>query len=250
MTNQNILNNNFLTANAGFPLPGLQVINANQVISSSGFNDIYTVPSGRRAILTSMWAVTQSSTVGATPAYKIGSTYFNGAGGSVALSTTTPQNIVSLIPLILESGEVLSVYLASAISVNLWPVILEVDNSCVIKSSKTGPLTSGNNLCYTCPAGKSALILDPRLNFGAPSASAIGAIGSANATYLQYVPNGQSPGSTFRISNNVTSGTTGGGTSASSVMRGPSLNAGDMIYANAASSLQTQVIFNVAELSL
>lgn len=249
MTTQNVLDNRFLAANGGFPLVGLSVINANTTVSSSGFNDIYTVPSGRRAIITTIWAICQSSTVSATAAYKNSGTYFNGASPSVSLnSASTPQNLLTLIPLILESGEILSIYLASAVATNVWPVILEVDNSCVIKSSKTGPLVAGNNLCYTCPAGKTALLLDPRLNWGAPNATAIGAIGTANATYLQYVPSGQSPGSTFRITNNVTSGTTGGGSSASSVTRGPTLNAGDMIYANAANSLQTQVIFNVAEL--
>ena len=133
---------------------------------------------------------------------------------------------------------------------NVWPQIIEFDAASPVKSGKLLNLVSGNNLCYTVPAGKTACFLDTKLNFGGISATAfnVGASGSGQS-YFQYVPSGQSPGSLFRISNTVTiSGTASFGQSASSATRGPSMGPGDMIYANCSVTNNCCAMFNLIEM--
>lgn len=245
---QNAINNDFILANAGAPLLDMSFVNANAVIAISGQNDLYTVPAGRRAVIPAVYCNSQGS-VNANVQFKNSSTYYNAASTLVSLTAGTPQNIKSLIPIILEAGEVLSVILSGAISVNCWPQIIEFSSTSVLKTAKFLNLVSGNNLVYTCPAGKTAMILDTKLNFGGASATAFSAVGSSLACYFMYVPNGQAAGTGFRFSNNVTPGSSGvtGGAGASSATRGPCLTAGDAIYANCAGSLAMCAILNILE---
>ena len=246
---QNVIGNTFVVGNAGFPLLNMSYVNANAVISSSGQNNLYTVPTGRRAIVTSIYVNSQGS-VNAAPSFQNGATYYNAGGTTTGLTAGTPQNIVLTIPLILDAGEILSVELSGATAVNVWPQIVEFDAASSVKSGKFLGLASGNNLLYTCPAGKSMCILDKNLNFGGVAATAfnVGASGGGTS-YYQFVPSGQSPAAGFRITNGVTvTGTTHFGQSASSNSRGPSLGAGDMLYANCTATNNVCAMFNYVEL--
>lgn len=245
---QNTIDQTFITACGGVGLFGMSYINQNQIVSASGQNDVYTVPTGRRAIISGVFCNSQSSASSAC-CFKVSGTYYNGGGPSVSLTAGTPQNLISTLPLILEAGETLSVFLTSAVSVNVWPQIIEVDANCPVKSGKFLNATSGNNLVYTCPTGKTAMFLDQKLNFGGISATGFGNFSSTTQMYWMYVPNGQSPASTFRFSNTATpSGSSSfGGTMVQSATRGPSMNAGDMIYVNANSTNGGCAFFNVVE---
>lgn len=239
---QNALNQKFLLANAGIPLLDMKFVNAFANISTIGQNDLYTVPAGKRAIIAGLIANGQASAT-ATMYFKNSGTYYL-AATSVSLTAGTPQNLVTLLPLILEAGEVLSVNLAGGSgTVNVWPQIIEYSNLSALKSVKTLAMASGNTLCYTCPAGKTAIITDQELNFGGISATMFSNTSSSVTSYFQYVPSGQSPGTTFRITNNVTCSAL----AASSASRGPSLGAGDMIYANCNNTFAMCGIFNIVE---
>jgi hypothetical protein len=246
---QNVIANSFVLGNSGFPLPNMSYVNANTVVSSSGQNNIYTVPTGRRAIISSINCNSQG-TVNAAPAFQNSGTYYNAGGTTSSLTAGTPLNIVLTIPLILDAGEILSIELSGAVSVNVWPQIVEFDANSIVKSGKFLNLASGNNLLYTCPAGKSMCILDKNLNFGGISATAfnVGASGGGTSYYM-LVPSGQSPAAGFRITNGVTvTGTANFGQSGQSNSRGPSLGAGDMLYANCTATNNVCAMFNYVEM--
>jgi hypothetical protein len=245
----NAINKRFILANAGIPLVNMSFVNAFANISTIGQNNLYTVPAGYRALIPHIIANAQASST-ANVSFQNSGTYYNAGTTLTSLTAGTPLDLINLGPLILESGEILSVILGSGSgTVNVWPQIILFDNSSPLKSVKTLNLVSGNNLAYTCPAGKTAIITDRNLNFGGISATTISNTGSGLACYYQYVPNGQSAGSGFRFSNNVTVSGTGitGGTASSSATRGPSLNAGDSIYVNCAGSLAICSLFNLVE---
>ncbi len=245
---QNAINQNYMTVNAGTALLDMTLVNANAVISTSGQNNLYTVPVGRRALISAIYCNSQGS-VNATPTFSSSGTYYNGGGSQLSLTAGTPQNILQTVPLILDSGEILAVFLSGAVSVNCWPVIVEFASNSGVKSGKAVNMVSGNNLCYTCPSGKTACILDRNLNFGGISATAFSIQSSTSSNYFQYVPSGQSPGSTFRITNNVSvSGTsTNFGVASSSASRAPSLGPGDAIWANCSIGGASVALFNVVE---
>lgn len=246
---QNAINQAFVTACGGSGLPGMILVNANQVISSSGQNQLYTVPAGKRALINRIDCNSQGS-VTANCNFNNGGNYFNGGGSQTGLTAGTPQNLIKTIPLILDAGEILSVILSSAVSVNVWPQIIEFDAIAPLKSGKFLNCASGNNLVYTCPAGKTMMALDAVLNHGGVSATGFGQLSSSTQLYWMYVPNGQSVGPTFRISNTATpsGGATTGGTMVQSATRFPSMNPGDMIYVNASNALGGCAYFNYVEI--
>ncbi len=248
---QNVISNSFLLANGGIPLLDPTFPNQNQVISSSGTNDVYTVPAGRRALIGAFMAQVQSSTLTATMMFKVSGTYYNGGtSGQTLTSTAKPGNLALSFPLILEAGETLAVWLSAALSVNLWPQIIEFSNVSSVKSSKTLNLTATNVLCYTAPATKKSFILDRRLNWGAPGAFAYT---STNVTstncYAMYVPNGQAAGTTFRIGETIAiAGANAGGTASASISSGPLLASSDAIYVNASAANNACLLLNVMEI--
>lgn len=246
---QNGINQAYYTACGGFGLPGITYVNANQVVSSSGQNQIYTVPSGRRALISRVDCNAQSN-VTANCCFNNGGTYYNGGGPQTSLTAGTPKNLISTIPLILDAGEILSIALSSALSVNVWPQIIEFDADSALKSGKFLNAAAGNNLVYTVPAGKTMIALDKVLNHGGASATGFGNLSSSTQMYWLYVPNGQSVGPTFRISNTATpsGGATTGGTMVQSATRFPSMNAGDMIYVNANAATGGCAYFNYLEI--
>ena len=248
---QNAISNSFLTANGGIPILDPTFPNANQVVSSSGTNDLYTVPSGRRALIGAFMAQVQSSTLTATMMFKVSGTYYNGGtSGQTLTSTAKPGNLALTFPLILEAGETLAVWLSSALSVNCWPQIIEFSNVSSVKSVKTLNLTATNVLCYTAPSTKKGFILDRRLNWGAPGAFVYTSTnGSSTSCYAIYLPNGQSVGTAFRIGETIAiAGANAGGTASASISAGPVVAASDAIYVNASAANNACMLMNVAEL--
>jgi hypothetical protein len=248
---QNNIDQTFLLANGGMPLLDPTFPNSNQVISSSGMNDLYTVPAGRRALIGSIMAQVQSSTLTATMMFKVSGTYYNGGTiGQTLTSTAKPGNLALTFPLILEAGETLAVWLSAALSVNTWPQIIEFSNVSPVKSVKTLNLTATNVLCYTAPSTKKGFILDRRLNWGAPGAfSYTTTNASSTSCYAIYLPNGQVVGTAFRIGETVAvAGANAGGIAASSVSSGPIVASSDAIYVNATAANNACALFNVLEL--
>lgn len=247
---QNIINNTFILANGGIAMLDPTFPNSNQVISSSGMNDLYTVPAGRRALVGSIMAQVQSSTLTATMMFKVSGTYYNGGSlGQTLTSTAKPGNLALTFPLILEAGETLAVWLSSALSVNVWPQIIEYSNVSAIKSVKTLNLTATNVLCYTSPSTKKGFILDRRLNYGAPGAFVYTTTNaSSTSCYAIYLPNGQVVGTAFRIGETIAvAGANAGGISSASISSGPVVASSDAIYCNATAANNACLLFNVAE---
>lgn len=127
----------------------------------SGYQDIYTVPNGLRAMVLNSNAYNRTSTsLIISPAIKIsGGYYFFVVSANVnAFSTNNFQNL----SLLLEGGESLS-YFSNSNGCNVSFKVVEFDSSSNIKSSKLTTLNSGNNIVYTANANRNSMLLDANL---------------------------------------------------------------------------------------
>lgn len=166
---------------------------------STGQNDIYTAPAGKRALITGITlynagAVASTSTY---PQIKYGGNYYRLTTDLNVASTNSLTNTTGTI--ILEPTEtiVLNIVTASVTGMNAWVRLVEFDNTSPLKTSKALSV-NGDNTVYTCPALMTATLLDTVGGaFGTSPkayASAYGGTGRNMTWYL--VPSGGSAGST------------------------------------------------------
>lgn len=122
----------------------------------SGDVDLYTVPAGRRALVGSYHTLNQALTATTYfPEIKIGSTYYRvsvNASPASGLGITSPA-----IELILEAGDSFAVNVSQA-GLNLFAQIIEFDANSPLKSARIAGPVSGDQVFYTVPVGKQALI--------------------------------------------------------------------------------------------
>src|SRR5262249_3446826 len=131
-------------------ITGQRFLNGYKLATNVGHNDIYTCPTGKRAIV-------------------VESTMYNHAGISstifmeVKISGTYYPTTLSVNPsdqtatsrsntYILEAGESVSVNI-SAQPVNVFTQILEFDNTANIRTVKITSFGAGDNTVYTVPGG-------------------------------------------------------------------------------------------------
>lgn len=252
---QNSINNFSRGINAGIYLPNMKYAVAKTNVATAGNNDIYTVPAGKRAACFNTFFYNASAgTVGLSPTFKVSGTYYNRGGPGNSSSAGTSGNML-LSSIILEAGETLSYWASTTGAINTWSSVVEFDNTAIVKSVKTLNMATGDVLLYTCPAGKTAFVLDNNLGFS--STSGIFGIYFSNqlttpgtTTYLYFVPNGQVVGATFRISSAQsyfgTATTFGNGLASGGA--NPTLVAGDRIYCNNSVASGSNVFFNVLEI--
>ena len=175
---------------------------------ASGNVDLYTCPAGKRAIVNQ---VTLTNTTGVTVTsymqMKVSGTYYRLATNSV-ISTGTDVSLQSF-SLVLEAGESLAINTNNA-GLNVFPQIIEFDNTVKTKTVKILSVTSGDNTIYTVPSGKTAFLLT-----AAPFRNGVGTIYYANtsgttATFTFNIASGTSSSSSNRIRSSSTGAATVG----------------------------------------
>lgn len=245
MPTANPVNNLIYSPCGGIALSGAKFVQAfGFSLAANATTDIYTAPTGKRAIVYPAYGANCSATpAGATyqPKIKVSGTYYN-----IGASTTNAMLqliLASSNPIILEPGESCAVNMAAgSTTANTYGFpVLEFDSNIPLKTAKLLTLASGNNTIYTCPANTKAFILDVNLSMG--SQTGLGQFYYAN----------NSGGALTRRWNIVNSaGSVGPGTSASlsaSISSGGvdiagtnscCLNAGDFISLNVSAATATQ----------
>jgi hypothetical protein len=192
--------------------------------------NIYTCPEGKRAAIYTLNAFDYPN-AGSSIRYHIKNasgdfivvTNANIAAGGTGLSTAT-------VGYIMEQGDTLQLEtLTASLNVNAYITVFDTGGSNV-KTVRAMNLSSGNNTVYTCPAGKSSIILASTLlptvqtgslNFGTDG-------GASRTFYFNNVPSGGSVAST----NQVTKATSQNVNQRSTSAVGTALTAGDFININ------------------
>lgn len=182
--------------------------------------------------------------------WKTGGVYYKlttSASFTVATNTATTNTVQGSI--ILEAGESLSVN-TSLVGLNASSSIIEFDSTSNVRMVRATSIVSGDNTIYTCPAGKSALIVpyggEPFYAGGATSGS-LSIVSSSgltpNLTWYM-IPNGGSKGN-----NNIIKLLTATNASFRNyVSYFSQMNAGDSIVMNTSATLaNTQVLLIVCE---
>lgn len=217
---------------------------------STGDTDLYTVPTGKRAIVTTMCGFNPSAgSITWYPKVKISGTYYRLNSGSAAgAGTFSAPTSVSFI---LEAGEILAINTITTNGLNVSTSIIEFDAASPLKTVKLAGLSTGDNTLYTCPSGKTALPLGPSLLFGGinptvfcPFLYVVGDASGGDTFVLHLVPSGGSAGSTNKIAT-VTPSANARGTASFA----GSLGAGDFIVVNASTGDAAQIAWmNLVEL--
>jgi hypothetical protein len=193
----------------GCAMPNAKYVNLFKNVTGTGDVDLYTVPSGRRALLLGMWMYNNSgSTVTQYPEIKVSSTYYrldNSTArtvnnGAIGVCTTTAAYIA-------EAGEKISINVNQQ-PLNVWGTVIEFDNTSPLKTVKLTSLSSGNNTLYQVTSGKTAFVFKYQSGdgFGCPSSAAnatgiayLNQSGGSRTINMYFVPSGGSPGTTNQV---------------------------------------------------
>jgi len=218
----------------GFPnLPSARIIPIPAFALSSGENDVYTVPSGKRAVIAGTITNLSGGALNVTYQFKNGGTYYK-----IVIISIANNSQLQIIPFntfpILESGESFSL-LTAGIGLNFAGYAIIFDNTEQLSSPKILSLSNGDNTLFTCPAGRVAYILN------VISSNALIRVfndsGAARTYTMNVVPSFGSPSSVNQI-NIPTS--TADKTQLNTVNEGVGMNTGDSINVNATSGTATQ----------
>jgi hypothetical protein len=210
-----------------------------QNVTSTGNVSLYTVPSNRRAIYFGYSGYNYNA--GSSSNYAIfnsSSTWFQASTVTSTSTVTTIQKQL-IVPYVGEAGEQFGINV-SAQPFNVWPFIIEFDNTNGLKSSKLLTVANGDNTIYTVTSGKTGMLLTSQ---NPQSSAAILAYfngsGSSRTTKLNIVPNGGSAGATnlYGAAATVSTGTFW---NSPSIQNSISMNAGDFVSFNTNASTATQ----------
>ena len=204
MSFTNALNSRLAVSPGGIALPGAVYGSGFVGNAGSGNVDVYTAPTGRRALV--MARTFRNEAGSATTIYaqlKSGGVYYR-LETNVSVSAGNHDHEVEFPSIILEPGESIAVNTTQA-GMNVWFKIVEFDARIPVYSAKLLALPNASplyNTVYTVPTGFSALVLDDALdpNLFTGALLIVNTSGAAR-TYTWYVvPSGGSPASTNRIS--------------------------------------------------
>lgn len=171
---------------------------------SSGENDMYTCPAGRRAILIGANVRnTTGSSANIIPKLKRSGTYYRGA--STTSSTSGVSTNITGLTVPAEAGDAFSIN-TSVAAVDAWLKVIEFDATSPIVFARLfgTAIANGDTTLYTCPSGKTAMPLASADIPGCAS-TATGVMrftndsGSSRTLKMNLVPSGGSVASTNEI---------------------------------------------------
>ena len=218
---------------------------------ASGDNDIYTVPTGKVAIIPGGARVTNIGVSAITfyPEIKISGVYYKLAlaGASAAPSSNASVETTNS-TIVLNAGETWALHTDNN-GANIFLPVIEFDASAPIMRASLLSLSSGNNTLYTVPGGKSAIFPPTSLSsFGTSGGRTVygNFSGVSRTVQIYVVPNGQSVTTSTSISGGTANTVSDGAYLASNTPQ--SLSAGDSIVVNTDAATATQFIWvNVIE---
>lgn len=230
------------TINKKFFIPGIKTF-ADDVsyvgqkyfsINASGTTDLYTCPSGKSARIFGLAFYNRGAATTFPVCYvKNGGVYYNtfGIDINVNANTYTTYNRVFM----LNENETFAINFSSAQPTNFRFGVVEFDKNNPFKWVALYNGSSGNNLIYTVPAGKVAVFNNPENDIRGENLWC-GRTNNAGGNYQFYwVPNGQSPSTTYSITNQRSLSTNSNGAALPQYVSFTA-SAGDMIYCNASSA--------------
>lgn len=185
--------------------PNVSFPAANVKNAVSGNNDLYTVPSGRKAVVLDYLATNNTGgTIQHYPQIKISGNYYR-------IGATQSDNPATLghnygmsgsrsAPILLNAGESFAVN-ASAVDLAIWAMIIEFDDSSLLARADLRTWSAGNNILFTVPAGKTVAMGFPGLtSANQPAQNITGVLyfnntgSSRTISAIYFVKSGDSPG--------------------------------------------------------
>lgn len=228
---------------AGVPLTGAKFVSFNNLTTASGNNDLYTVPTGKKAVQIGAVAYI-NDTAGSINIYlqlKRSGSYYRMANTAAVTAGTTGFHAPGLY-FIMSAGDVLALN-DSAGSGGVIGGVLEFDDTVPLVGVLVTSLASSNTL-YTVPTGKCARLLatapDNLSNISASVLHSNDSGGSITRT-VYYVPSGDAKGT-----DNVMTPPAGTAlaTAAVSATTFPGLmSAGDALVVDVSATTATQALF-------
>lgn len=192
------------------------------VSCANGANDLYTVPTGRKALVSDV-IVTNIS--GGSVAYKpqlkaVGGTYYD-LGNSKSESDQGIGHVYGMnsinfsAPIVLNAGETFAVF-TNASGMAMWAYIVEFDASSPLSRADLTTFVSGDNTLFTVPTGKTVSFGGTQGSIANQPVLSLNAFVYRNSTgstvsmgSINMVPSGGSPGvgNQFATTNSVVTGT-------------------------------------------
>lgn len=236
----------FLMPGWGVLLPSGAYKHGLTTALATGDTDFYTCPAGKRAILLAA-RLSGTPAAGSVTGFlelHVASTFYRISSN---LTVTTAQNfnfVVNII--ILDATDKLAVNIATSTGASIFWSVIEFDATAPIFTKRLiGPAT-GDNTLYTCPAGKSALLLPLSSNPG-NSQGGMGLLSDAGGSRNWKgfaVPNGGASGTANQMF--PTAAVAASVSNNQSLVA--SLTAGDFIVVNVDTGAATQLAWiNVVE---
>lgn len=197
---------NFLAASFGLPfapfLPNLTIISLRSRTSTTGTLDLYTVPTGRRALIVTAFVInTSGSSMSLVQLFvKISGTLYPISLITNSFTSGTNRNISPVGNYVAEAGETISIALNQQPN-TVQMQLFEFDNTSNLKSPKifSPALATGFNTVYQVPVGKTAFICAVAGSFNFTALSGVvysNNSGSSRSIVTYQVPNGGSPDAT------------------------------------------------------
>ena len=226
----------------GIAMTGVKYPVAYNMSVSAGDTDLYTVPTGKRALVPSIILKNNSGVGNITwfPEVKISGTYFRLGTNQTTTNTSVTQGAHGYIA---EAGEVVAINTTTNNGAAVSCQIVEFDNTVSVYASKILSLVLGDNTVYTVPASKTAILLSSGL---IPATGGtfryVNSSGGVRTIIWKLTPNGGAATA-------VTASSTVNDAVSSSVTGLMTIGAGDSIQLNIDDATATQIAFvNVMEI--
>lgn len=232
------MKNNSINSVPGYssalPLTGVRLVRVSYNTGSlpSGTTNLYTVPAGKRAIIGE--ANIFNSNIGSpTILYStqiiVGGTPYHIRPANTSIAVQIQQAPGS--HYIAEAGETLSITTNNA-GLNAWFKIIEFDANTSIFSQKLIGTVTGDNIIYTVPTGKTAMLIGQALEQPAYLSGIYASNNSGASVTLDFyvVPSGQSVGSQYKAAASISFAVGTAGIARTAVA---SLSSGDAIVVTA-----------------
>jgi hypothetical protein len=218
-------------------LLGAKLIKAAGSNLTIGDTDIYTVPTGKKALIQASVGRSYNPSAGNITYYteiKVSGTYYRISSNT--LLTTGTGNVGNITAaMVLGAGEILAINTATTNGLNVWTEIIEYDATDVrLVTGRVLSLANGDNTIYTVSAGKTAI--RGNIIAGTNCLGIANSSGGARTMIIYQVPSGGSSGST----NQMTSAGSFADLSVSTVLNPGTMDTGDFIVVNTNSGLTGQ----------